>query len=218
MITNNLKVFGAGLLISGLGALPLGTLNVTAFNIAASQGFQKAILFSLAVIIVELVYVRLSLISNQKLIIDGQWTGILLLFGAVFLGYLGLTSFLSSNASIANDHGLFFKTGLHSPIALGILLSALNPLQFPFWLAWNKVLTSKKVLRDNSIDYSFYMLGIGVGTFLALALFIWFGHTLLTNYNNYTFYTNKILGTMYFGFSIYLLLKYYRRRLKPLIK
>ena len=57
------KIFITGMLISFLGSLPLGTLNVAAMQIAITEGYTKAILFSLGSLLVEMVYVRLSLVG-----------------------------------------------------------------------------------------------------------------------------------------------------------
>lgn len=213
-----LKVCGAGLIISWIGALPLGTLNVTAFDIAASQGFQNAFLFAISVVLVELLYVRLSLLGNKKWVLDEQWTTVLLVLGVLLLGYLGITSFLSSGTSVATAEKSVFLTKISSPIVLGLLLSALNPLQFPYWLAWNKVLTNKEILKNDTNSYSLYLMGIGVGTLLALMIFIWLGNSVLMHYQEYSLFTNKILGMIYFGFSIYLLYKLYRKKLNPIIE
>ena len=58
-----LKVFFTGLLISFLGSLPLGTLNIAAMQIAISDTVISALLFSLGSLSAEVVYVRLSLIA-----------------------------------------------------------------------------------------------------------------------------------------------------------
>lgn len=56
-----IQIGGTGFLISFLGALPLGTLNVTTFQIAAVKEVSSALWFALAVVLVELIEVRLTL-------------------------------------------------------------------------------------------------------------------------------------------------------------
>ena len=58
-----LKIFFTGMLVSFLGSLPLGTLNVAAMQISVSEGITAAILFSLGSLTAEIVYVRLSLVA-----------------------------------------------------------------------------------------------------------------------------------------------------------
>src|ERR1700712_3283871 len=58
-----LRVFLWGLMISFLGSLPLGTLNVAAMQIGIAEGFRNAILFSFGSLLVEMIYVRISLVG-----------------------------------------------------------------------------------------------------------------------------------------------------------
>ena len=66
-------IFITGMGISFLGALPLGSLNVSAMQVAVTENIKKAIQFSLGVALVEIIYVRLSLtainwiLANQKI-------------------------------------------------------------------------------------------------------------------------------------------------------
>src|SRR5882672_8916688 len=58
-----IKIFFTGMLVSFLGSLPLGTLNVAAMQISVSEGITAAMLFSLGSLLVEIIYVRLSLVA-----------------------------------------------------------------------------------------------------------------------------------------------------------
>lgn len=209
-----LKVALAGILISFIGALPLGSLNITAFDIAASEGAQPAFQFAIAVIVVEVLYVRLSLWGSKRLIIGDQWIRPLLVLGIILLVYLSFSNFMPKPTEVVSNKNLL----LFSPIILGLLMSALNPLQFPFWITWNKVLSNKGLLKDTSKLYAFYITGIGLGTFLALSFFIWMGHSLVIDYAVYAKYSGKILGTIYLGFALYLIFQFYRRSFKPITK
>src|SRR5262245_985647 len=57
------KIFMTGMFISFLGSLPLGTLNIAAMQIAISDGFTQAMLFSAGSLLVEMIYVRFSLLG-----------------------------------------------------------------------------------------------------------------------------------------------------------
>src|ERR1700712_3944800 len=57
------KIFAWGLLISFLGSLPLGTLNVAAMQLGIQESIKAAILFSFGSLLVEMIYVRGSLIG-----------------------------------------------------------------------------------------------------------------------------------------------------------
>jgi len=210
----NVKVWIAGLLISFLGALPLGSLNITALDISASQNIQNALLFSFAAIFVELVYVRLTLWGSQKIVLEGKWLYVALSLAASLLFYMAISSLFTSlyGTNLGPSKGILPK--ITSPILLGLLLSALNPLQIPFWLTWNKVLESKKILEHKLASFVCYMFGIGIGTFTGLLVFIYAGKLIVSNYGEYTQITSFILGLIYLGFSFYLLFILYRKHHK----
>ena len=54
-----------GLFISFLGTLPLGTLNIAAMQISVTDGIVPAIYFVLGAMVVEIIYVRVSLVAMQ---------------------------------------------------------------------------------------------------------------------------------------------------------
>src|SRR5512135_1813829 len=58
-----LRVALWGLGISALGTLPLGTLNIAAMQISMAEGVRNAAMFSLGVALVEMAYLRISIIG-----------------------------------------------------------------------------------------------------------------------------------------------------------
>ena len=50
-------------MISFLGSLPLGTLNVAAMQIGIQESIKDAIFFSMGSLLVEMIYVRISLVG-----------------------------------------------------------------------------------------------------------------------------------------------------------
>ena len=73
------RIFFWGLLISFLGSLPLGTLNVAAMQIGIQESSQNAIWFSIGSLLVEMIYVRISLVGidwvkkQQRLMKAMEW-------------------------------------------------------------------------------------------------------------------------------------------------
>ncbi len=206
-----LKVCIAGLLISFIGALPLGSLNITAFDISASQSTQNALLFSFAAIFVELIYVRFTLWGSKKVTLEGKWVYIALPLAIVLLLYLAFSSLIVAMHINELNSTKSVLPKITSPILLGLLLSALNPLQVPFWLTWNKVLESKKILEHKTQSLISYMFGIGMGTLMGLLVFIFAGKLIVDNYTKYTQISNLVLGLLYLGFSFYLIVILYKK-------
>ena len=51
---------------------------------------------------------------------------------------------------------------------LGFTMSALNPVQIPFWFGWSTVLFTKNVLLPQNSHYNIYIVGIGIGTYSSI--------------------------------------------------
>jgi threonine/homoserine/homoserine lactone efflux protein len=73
------RVFFWGLLISFLGTLPMGTLNIMAMQIGIQESIKNALQFVLGSLLVEMIYVRISLVGiswiqkQEKLMRAMQW-------------------------------------------------------------------------------------------------------------------------------------------------
>jgi hypothetical protein len=79
-------------------------------------------------------------------------------------------------------------------------------------MTWNKVLENKGILETNRRDYTFYILGIGIGTLIGLGAFVLAGKYIFTNYNEYSKVTNLLMGLLYLGFSFYLMYLFIKKR------
>src|SRR5690606_6919905 len=62
------RILIVGLLISFLGSLPLGTLNIAAMQISITDGVRPAMYFILGALLVEIIYVRISLVAMNQVL------------------------------------------------------------------------------------------------------------------------------------------------------
>lgn len=184
-----------GLFISFLGSLPLGTLNIAAMQISITDGLRPAFYFVLGCLIVELVYVRLSLIAmdwitrQQRLFKILEWVTLLIVVA------LAISSFYAAfHPSV--EKNVILSSTLHR-FWLGLFMSALNPVQIPFWFGWSTVLLTKKILEPKNQHYNFYILGIGIGTMLANLVFIYGGKLIANKINNSQSTLNAIIGGIF---------------------
>lgn len=213
-----LKIFLIGLLISFLGSLPLGTLNMTVFQIAAFHNVYEALLFVLAVVFVELVVVRITLAYSKKIDLGNKVFFYLLPIAIGLLMYLSVSSFTSLNDNQAIQVGSNLFPMLKSSVLLGLLLSALNPMHIPFWTGWNSVLIARNRLDRKPGMYTSYITGIGIGSIGGLMIFVYAGKYIFQNYQQYSYAIAFILGCLYLGFSFYLLFLLYKNHLKLIIQ
>lgn len=205
-----LKIFSWGFIISFPGTLPLGTINVTAFNLATSQNVQQAILFALSAVFVELIVIRITLAGASKINLNSRIFSYLSPIAIAFLIYLAVSSFISiGNTSSSNALILF--PFVRSSILLGLLLSFLNPLYFPFWMGWNSILMSRNLLTNSTGIKTFYMTGAGIGSFAGHLAYILLGHLIVSHVQQFSNYLSLLLGSFYLAFAIYLLAGFVRK-------
>ncbi|MBC7849422.1 MAG: LysE family transporter [Chitinophagaceae bacterium] len=192
---NTGKIFLTGLFISFLGALPLGTLNIAAMQISVSDGIRPAIYFSAGALLIEMIYVRLSLVAMdwvRKQTVLFRWLEWITLLIVVALA---VSSFIAA-ADPAVKKNVLLSNTLHR-FWLGVMMSALNPVQIPFWFGWSTVLFTKKILLPRNDHYNLYLLGIGIGTFIGNAIFIFGGRLLVDSLNNNQNVINWIVGGVF---------------------
>jgi threonine/homoserine/homoserine lactone efflux protein len=208
-------------MISFLGSLPLGTLNITAFQISGSQNVREALIFSIAAILVELAIVRISLTFSHKLKVESKWLNYILPLTFALLFYLAYSNFISLNNDETYEPGSKLFPMIKSSFFLGLVLSVLNPMHLPFWTGWNSVLIAKDRLNNNRWMYSSYIFGICLGSIAGFLVFILAGKFVFQNYQNYNYLISFVMGCIYLGFSIYVLFLLVKRNLntaKQIIK
>jgi threonine/homoserine/homoserine lactone efflux protein len=189
------KIFFTGMFISFLGSLPLGTLNVAAMQIGITDGYTAAILFSLGSLLVEMIYVRVSLVGmdwirkQEKIFKVLEWvTLIIVLALAVSSFYAALHPKTGKNIILSSTLPRF---------VLGATMCAVNPVQIPFWFGWSTVLFAKKVLLPKNSHYNLYILGIGIGTFIGNCVFIFGGQLIAQKLQSNQNILNWVIGGIF---------------------
>ncbi|MFY8045619.1 MAG: LysE family translocator [Chitinophagaceae bacterium] len=204
------RLFVTGIFISFLGALPMGTLNISAMQIAITDGYYPAVLFALGALLVEMIYVRMTLVAmdwfraHKKLLMAMEWlTLIIILVLAVSSFYTAMHPTLKANPILSNSIHRFW---------LGAGLSAINPLQIPFWFGWSTVLTGKGILVRHGYNYVYYILGIGIGTFIGFTVFIFGGKLLVDRLDAQQKLIQWILGGIFLITGIIQAVRMLRRK------
>lgn len=183
------------MLVSFIGSLPLGTLNIAAMQISVSDGVTAAMLFSAGSLLVEIIYVRLSLVAmdwirkQEKVLKVLEWVTLIIVVA------LAISSFYSAMHPKVEKNFV-----LNSPLpkfVLGVVMCAVNPVQIPFWFGWSTVLFTKKVLLPRNDHYNTYIIGIGIGTFIGNCIFIFGGMLIASKINNNQHILNWVIGGIF---------------------
>ena len=195
-MTKLMKVFFWGMMISFLGSLPLGTLNVAAMQIGIQESIRNAMYFSIGSLCVEMVYVRISLVGidwvRKQVVLMKVMEWITL---AIILA-LAIGSFIAATRQGGEAKNILLNNHMNR-FLLGMFMCAINPVQIPFWFGWSAVLFTKKILEPGNGQYNFYIVGIGVGTLFGNAVFIFGGQWAVKRIANSEHYLNWIIGSVF---------------------
>ena len=183
------------MLISFLGSLPLGTLNIAAMQISISDSAIQALQFSFGSLLAEMIYVRLSLVAmdwvrkRQFLFKMLEWiTLAIVLILATSSFYAAMTPDVKENVVLSSSL---------PKILVGFLMSAVSPAQIPFWFGWSTVLLTKKILLPVNKHYNLYIIGIGLGTLIGNCVFIFGGRLVATKLQNSHHIINWVIGGIF---------------------
>ena len=189
------KVFFWGMIVSFLGSLPLGTLNVAAMQISVQESISNAIYFSLGSLLTEMIYVRISLVGinwirKQKVLFKWmEW----ITLGIVLA--LAVGSFIAATRE-HHAKNVMLNNNMHR-FLLGLLLSSISPMQIPFWFGWSTVLFSKKILQPKNSYYNLYIIGIGLGTLTGNCVFIFGGKYIVEKLDANQNILNWVIGGIF---------------------
>jgi threonine/homoserine/homoserine lactone efflux protein len=147
-------------------------------QISVSDGITSAMLFSLGSLLVEIVYVRISLVAMDWIRKQKKLFKILEYITLLIVLALAASSFYA--ALHPGTHKNIVLSSTLPKFILGATMCAVNPVQIPFWFGWSTVLFTKKVLLPRNDNYNAYIIGIGLGTFIGNCVFI-FGGLLIAN-------------------------------------
>lgn len=200
-----IKIFFWGLMVSFLGSLPLGTLNVAAMQISVQENIRNAIFFSLGSLLVEMIYVRVSLfginwVRKQKKIFRWmEWITLAIVVALAIGSFVAaMQAHHGKNVMLNNNINRFL---------LGVILSAISPMQIPFWFGWSTVLFTKNILLPKNSYYNVYIVGIGLGTLLGNFVFIFGGKWIVEKLNGNQSLMNWIIGGIFAVTAVVFLIK-----------
>jgi len=198
-----------GFLVSFLGQLPLGNMSFTSTQIAIQEGFKKAWQFAIGAAIVEMLYLRFALTGMDWVVRHRLWF--------LALGWLTVAMFLvlgrSAKKQQREKKALLLNNKLNR-FLLGLMMSALNPVQIPFWFLWTSTFIQTKVLPVGPLAFNLFTIGAGVGTLSGFAAYIYGGNWLVSKMNTSNKTLNKVMGVI---FIITALIQLWRMVWKPFI-
>ena len=203
----NIKNIFVGFLVSFIGSIPLGYLNVIGFDIYNKQGLQPTLLYLIGIVFVEFFVIYFTLIFVNKLAVNLRLAKYIQGFSVVFMFVLAVIFYFSSTSKTD------FSTSVrYSPFILGIVLSGLNFMQIPFWIGWNVYLINGNYIEVSQSRKYFYVFGTVAGTFFGMLVLILSLHYFATNVKFLAQYLMQIIIPLVFvGLGIFQAIKFYKK-------
>lgn len=202
-----------GFTVSFLGQLPLGNMSFTSTQIGLQEGFKKAWQFATGVAIVEMIYLRFALTGMDWVTKHRNWFLALGWLTVILFLILGIMAFVTAKKQQGESKSLVLNNKLHR-FLLGLMMSALNPVQIPFWFLWTTTLFQMGLLPSSALAFNLFTLGAGTGTIAGLAVYIHGGNWLVNKLNTSNKTLNKIMGII---FILTALLQLWRIVYKPFV-
>lgn len=192
-----IKNITVGFLVSFIGSIPLGYLNLAGLEIYSKSGFQNLVLFLLGVILVESFVIYFTLLFARQLVNNKRLMKILDFFGVVFMFVLAYLFYAGSRNS-ADSNSPMDPFLMYSPFLIGVILNGLNFLQLPFWTGWNLYLINGKYIRIEKHLKYYYIAGTLVGIFSGMLSLIVLLNTFLQKTNQFSKYIMPVFIPLFF--------------------
>lgn len=196
-----LFIFFMGWLVSFLGQLPLGNMSITATQIRIQEGLKPAISYMWGVVIVEMIYLRIALTGMDAVFKHPAVFNAIGWVTVLFFFVLGILSVRSALIHHPEKKSVLLRNKINR-FLFGLMLSAMNPAQVPFWVLWSSYLLEWKILHSSTIQYNIFTIGVGLGTITGLLTYIYGGNYLITKLNVSNRTLNIIMGAIFFIASI----------------
>ena len=191
-----LKVFFIGFLISFLGQLPLGNMNLTATQLSVQENLRKAWKYGLGIVLVEIIYLRLALTGMDWVVEHKQLFRIMGWLTVILFVALGVLAFVMARKQTSAKKGLLLNNKMNR-FLLGMVVSGINPAQIPFWFLWSTQLLNSKVLSPTNAQFNLFTAGAGLGSLAGLALYIHGGKWLITKLKTSNRGLNIFMGIVF---------------------
>lgn len=209
-----LKNIFVGFLISFIGSIPLGYLNVVGYEVYKKFGIEETIFYLFGVISIEFLVIYFTLLFANQLIANKKLIKFIEAFSIIFMLLLAYI-FYSSASKEAENQSVLEKYVDYSPFVVGLILSCLNFIQIPFWTSWNLYLLNGNYIEISKSRKYFYVLGTVLGTFCGMLVLI-LSLDYVTNQTDFLAkYLMKIIIPMVFaGLGIFQAYKFYKKYYK----
>ncbi len=166
-----IKNISIGFLVSFIGSIPIGYLNLVGLEIYSKSGFYKLVFFLFGIIFIEAFIIYFTLVFAKQLVNNKRLLKIIDVFSIGFMFVLAYLFFVNANQKEGLNSNLI-SCKMYPPFLVGIILNCLNFMQLPFWITWNLYLINGNHITIRERLKRYYIAGTLLGTFSGMLCFI----------------------------------------------
>ncbi|MEN2400205.1 hypothetical protein GKZ90_0010480 [Flavobacterium sp. MC2016-06] len=186
-----------GFLVSFIGSIPLGYLNLAGLEIYSKSGLHNLVFFLFGVVFVETFVIYFTLLFAKQLTKNKKLMKIIDLF-AVFFMFVLAYLFYSNFNKASNSNSNLNQYLMYSPFVIGVILNCFNFLQLPFWTSWNLYLINAKYITTEKKLKYYYIAGTLIGVFLGMLSLILTLQTVFQKNNQFSEYVMPVFIPLFF--------------------
>ncbi|MEO0007169.1 MAG: hypothetical protein RJA20_1365 [Bacteroidota bacterium] len=195
-----MKLLLAGFVLSLLGSLPPGLINLSVAYIAIRRSFAAAMILGTGAAFAE----YFQALAAVALV------GIMPAFKAVFewvaaVVFLSLGVYLLLWPPTPQQPDEIDEVSLSSYFSKGVLISIFNLLAIPYWVTYCSWLQSEGWWSEQTPDMLIFAAGVSIGTVGAFSLYAWFSTKIMQRVNNIAKIANLVIGLTFLGLAAKLL-------------
>ncbi|MEP6806268.1 MAG: hypothetical protein ABI892_17205 [Flavobacterium sp.] len=192
-----IKNISIGFLVSFIGSIPLGYLNLVGLEIYSKSGLHNLVFFLFGVIFVETFVIYFTLLFAKQLIGNRRLMKVIDFFAIGFMFVLAYLFYSNFNSATTLNTSLR-EYLMYSPFVIGMVLNCFNFLQVPFWTSWNLyLLHGKYITIERKLKY-YYIAGTLIGVFLGMFSLIVILQTLFQKTNQFSKYIMPVFIPLFF--------------------
>jgi threonine/homoserine/homoserine lactone efflux protein len=191
-----------GFILSFIGSLPLGIINMTVAETTIKRGLKAGLMVAVGASIIELIQAFIALKFTWVFVENTTVQSVLDVIALVVFWGLGLYYFFIAKA-VNPDEKTELKDSKMTGFLKGMSVSSVNVLVFPYWIFYGTYLTSNGWMRMENEFLYIFVFGVMMGTFILLCLYAKLGQMITMRAERMTIYVNKFIGIIFIGFGLY---------------
>lgn len=211
----HIVIFLTAIVVSFVASIPIGAVNMAVFQATINHNRKAGYTIGIGAILAEAIYCGIPLFGLSYLLEDVGFYDVMYLIFIPVMVFLGIYSIRYANKGLERELKMEQTPRRKSYLGYGIygfLLCGSNPMTLVFWTQITVYLRQQEIIAQNPWELLTFLCGVPVGTFCLYFIFVQIAHRTRKNMNpRWKRRINIIIGWIFIGLAVYLLISYFKR-------